>query len=450
MTENAIDRNVPGDECSTADMLRKVAGHLRSGAFRVHDARMSTDEWVDGINQRADMLEEVSRLPAGPGLEEVCDASEQVDDESTLEVEPQDPVVMAKVREILKRRGFLTVPRRRPSPAAVPEQGEDSQPIYEPVGEYWLCAGKCGQWKKGMAAGHNGSGYVCYDCEHGKVPEPVETREWPDCEGTWERNGETFLAAVVMGVNSRMSVQSKSSSGWVNHNEAKARGLVGGWRRLPSVAAEGEVDARISKPVLEKWKDERWRSWAKEYAEMEYREAELMVNFANECEMHKAWRKRAEEAEGEVERLEAIQQKRDMLLCSIANALGNPDEIGYDGILPAIERLTADKVRLEGALASAKNSLDIRTEAFSNAFSQVESLRATICRLTAELDAAKQRWECLRESIGNRREHCERRLYHEQARVYAEIQGHMSKLEGNEPAPASPAADGGGGTGKGE
>jgi hypothetical protein len=37
--------------------------------------------------------------------------------------------------------------------------------IYEPVGEFWLCAGACGQWKKGMAAAHNGSGYVCRECE---------------------------------------------------------------------------------------------------------------------------------------------------------------------------------------------------------------------------------------------------------------------------------------------
>ena len=30
---------------------------------------------------------------------------------------------------------------------------------------YWLCAGDCGQWCKGIPAAHNGSGYVCAECE---------------------------------------------------------------------------------------------------------------------------------------------------------------------------------------------------------------------------------------------------------------------------------------------
>lgn len=36
---------------------------------------------------------------------------------------------------------------------------------HEPVGDHWLCAGECGQWRKGMPASHNGSGPVCDDCE---------------------------------------------------------------------------------------------------------------------------------------------------------------------------------------------------------------------------------------------------------------------------------------------
>ena len=35
---------------------------------------------------------------------------------------------------------------------------------YEVDGD-WPCAGECGQWKTGMAAAHNGSGYVCLECE---------------------------------------------------------------------------------------------------------------------------------------------------------------------------------------------------------------------------------------------------------------------------------------------
>lgn len=37
--------------------------------------------------------------------------------------------------------------------------------IDEPVGDFWLCAGQCGQWCKGLPAAHNGSGPVCHDCE---------------------------------------------------------------------------------------------------------------------------------------------------------------------------------------------------------------------------------------------------------------------------------------------
>lgn len=33
-------------------------------------------------------------------------------------------------------------------------------------GGYWLCAGKCGQWRKGDPASHNGSGPVCDNCEY--------------------------------------------------------------------------------------------------------------------------------------------------------------------------------------------------------------------------------------------------------------------------------------------
>ena len=46
---------------------------------------------------------------------------------------------------------------------------DECQPIYEPIGEFWLCAGACGQWKKGMAAAHNGSGYVCCECEQKRL-----------------------------------------------------------------------------------------------------------------------------------------------------------------------------------------------------------------------------------------------------------------------------------------
>ncbi len=48
--------------------------------------------------------------------------------------------------------------------------------LHEPVGEFWLCAGECGQWKKGIAAAHNGSGYVCSDCER-KSPPPEAASE---------------------------------------------------------------------------------------------------------------------------------------------------------------------------------------------------------------------------------------------------------------------------------
>lgn len=46
---------------------------------------------------------------------------------------------------------------------------DNEQLLYEPIGEYWLCAGSCGDWKKGMAAAHNGSGYVCHECEQQRI-----------------------------------------------------------------------------------------------------------------------------------------------------------------------------------------------------------------------------------------------------------------------------------------
>ena len=52
--------------------------------------------------------------------------------------------------------------------SVTPEMQEGYIPEYErePVGDYWLCAGKCGQWRKGIPAAHNGSGPVCAECEH--------------------------------------------------------------------------------------------------------------------------------------------------------------------------------------------------------------------------------------------------------------------------------------------
>lgn len=36
------------------------------------------------------------------------------------------------------------------------------------VGEYWICCGPCGDWKRGMPAAHNGSGPVCGMCEEAR------------------------------------------------------------------------------------------------------------------------------------------------------------------------------------------------------------------------------------------------------------------------------------------
>ena len=53
--------------------------------------------------------------------------------------------------------------------------------IEEPVGEFWLCAGRCGQWRKGLPAGHNGSGPVCESCERdARAVADYETRDHQD------------------------------------------------------------------------------------------------------------------------------------------------------------------------------------------------------------------------------------------------------------------------------
>lgn len=50
----------------------------------------------------------------------------------------------------------------------------------EPFDDHWLCAGACGQWRKGLPAAHNGSGPVCSECEHTKQVEADYQRDHED------------------------------------------------------------------------------------------------------------------------------------------------------------------------------------------------------------------------------------------------------------------------------
>ena len=72
------------------------------------------------------------------------------------------------------------MPRDEPEDREEYEKWEAAQMLHEPIGEFWLCAGPCGDWKKGMAAAPNGSGYVCAECEQDRLSQesaPAESDE---------------------------------------------------------------------------------------------------------------------------------------------------------------------------------------------------------------------------------------------------------------------------------
>lgn len=68
-------------------------------------------------------------------------------------------------------------------------------------------------------------------------------------------------------------------------------------------------DDLISAPILAKWNDSQWRSWAKLHSEDEYRIVELAVALGTEQAQHHAWRKRAEEAEKDLTELRAERER---------------------------------------------------------------------------------------------------------------------------------------------
>jgi hypothetical protein len=58
---------VPERECTTADMLRRLAMHLSSGALKFTEHDFDTGNWIAALNHRADLLE--GRHPAAPAGE---------------------------------------------------------------------------------------------------------------------------------------------------------------------------------------------------------------------------------------------------------------------------------------------------------------------------------------------------------------------------------------------
>jgi hypothetical protein len=58
---------VPERECTTADMLRRLAMHLSSGALKFTEHDFDTGNWIAALNSRADVLE--GRHPAAPAGE---------------------------------------------------------------------------------------------------------------------------------------------------------------------------------------------------------------------------------------------------------------------------------------------------------------------------------------------------------------------------------------------
>lgn len=84
--------------------------------------------------------------------------------------------------------------------------------------------------------------------------------------------------------------------------------LARAWLRIPAAPPAVPPDAALdteSDVMLLKWNNPAWRSWASQYSDHEYREAELYVALKTEQTMHSAWRKRAEEAEAELATLRA-------------------------------------------------------------------------------------------------------------------------------------------------
>ena len=54
--EHPCDKDVPPDECSTSEMLRRIAKHMDDGTFTVPNT-FDKHEWINGLRLRADQIE---------------------------------------------------------------------------------------------------------------------------------------------------------------------------------------------------------------------------------------------------------------------------------------------------------------------------------------------------------------------------------------------------------